>query len=803
MANQFLIKETMADMTTLSTAEIAALQTGTYDGVQLLGYHQKGDTPAPIIYYLAPLTPDPGPDDGGSVIHVGGIKLVHKFVGEIDARYFGVQSNVDAKTQLIAISAYISSNTLVSSLTFKGLSSFEISGSIVFNLKRNLELNGSGVLVKRKLGTGGVVIFDFNCSGHNLNISDINFDGTRNNDESFYEREVQIHVANNARTSQNTIPVRVNNYTEANINTCSFKNIHGWGIYSLSGNLLTIDNCVFENIARTAVESNREVIKTIVRNCNFGDIGILPDKFKVNGTEILYDQLVDGSKYFTDNGDGVMFLGHEGHCYNCIFTNVNRLNVVYDVPNKNVNGKVFIYNNTIYKKHPKTRCSNPSGIFWIEYGHEAYIYDNKAFMYQTSPEDLVCQGIVFARTDRSKCNVVIDNNQIYNISYNRSLVGINFSSFNGNLRITRNTIKGTFYGCLVHNFENGDSITDLEIDSNYLHNTNPASNSSTFIIETSIGFNNLVFNNNYCSQQNKILPSLQTRNLGKSVVTNNHFNGGNVLSGFVHQVDLIFADNTGVGSYEFNKNSGAELSKVEIVNNDIVSLKMFNSINNTAGTFAYTGTISGNRLKSPLQISSGKNLRITKNEIDGGILLLSPLHANDLVVVADNDIILSAINQTGIYINNTISATDITVRNNSINGRDFSGGTGIFYQVPLNRTNCISMGNHLKKLKNYTLNDFQNIGGTANMPSLDQGSLRAYDWFNTDTNTLMIWDGFVFRSAAPNASASSKGVVSQAAVSPDSASNPSTTYTQMEVQSILLELRDLKAKLRTAGILAT
>jgi len=103
------------------------------------------------------------------------------------------------------------------------------------------------------------------------------------------------------------------------------------------------------------------------------------------------------------------------------------------------------------------------------------------------------------------------------------------------------------------------------------------------------------------------------------------------------------------------------------VNNDIGSLKMFNSFNNTAGTFAYTGTISGNRLKSPLQISSGKNLRITKNEVDGGILLLSPLHENDLVV-ADNDIVLTAINQTGIYINNTIAATDITVCNNSING---------------------------------------------------------------------------------------------------------------------------------------
>ncbi|WP_104381325.1 hypothetical protein [Sphingobacterium sp. HMA12] len=84
MANQFLIKETMAAMRSLSAAEITALQAGTYEGVQLLGYYEKGDTPAPIIYYLAPMTPDPGPDDGGSVLVVAGMKLYHIFNGELD-----------------------------------------------------------------------------------------------------------------------------------------------------------------------------------------------------------------------------------------------------------------------------------------------------------------------------------------------------------------------------------------------------------------------------------------------------------------------------------------------------------------------------------------------------------------------------------------------------------------------------------------------------------------------------------------------------------------------------------------------
>jgi hypothetical protein len=49
MANQFLIKETMAAMRGLSAAEITALQNGTYEGVQLLGYYEKGDAPVLLI----------------------------------------------------------------------------------------------------------------------------------------------------------------------------------------------------------------------------------------------------------------------------------------------------------------------------------------------------------------------------------------------------------------------------------------------------------------------------------------------------------------------------------------------------------------------------------------------------------------------------------------------------------------------------------------------------------------------------------------------------------------------------------
>ncbi|WP_223583012.1 hypothetical protein [Sphingobacterium sp. GVS05A] len=104
MANQFLVKETMAAMRGLPAAEITALQNGTYEGVQLLGYYEKGDTPAPIIYYLAPTTPDPGPDDGGSVIAIGQIKLEAAFPSGVDCKCFGAQrSDILPESEVISI----------------------------------------------------------------------------------------------------------------------------------------------------------------------------------------------------------------------------------------------------------------------------------------------------------------------------------------------------------------------------------------------------------------------------------------------------------------------------------------------------------------------------------------------------------------------------------------------------------------------------------------------------------------------------------------------------------------------------
>lgn len=87
---QVLQKDTMAQMRDLSLKEVLFLRIGYYKHVQLNGYYSKGDTPAPIDYYLSTTS---AADDGGAIIDINGTKLVHNFNGVIHLSYFGVISD--------------------------------------------------------------------------------------------------------------------------------------------------------------------------------------------------------------------------------------------------------------------------------------------------------------------------------------------------------------------------------------------------------------------------------------------------------------------------------------------------------------------------------------------------------------------------------------------------------------------------------------------------------------------------------------------------------------------------------------
>ncbi|WP_343563080.1 glycosyl hydrolase family 28-related protein [Sphingobacterium sp.] len=92
MENQFLIKNSIADLRNMSASEIDSLKGTfpTYQGVKLLGYYTKGDIPNAVNYYL---TNSSDNDNGGNVIVVGDIKLQYALPPSLDVRYFGAKGD--------------------------------------------------------------------------------------------------------------------------------------------------------------------------------------------------------------------------------------------------------------------------------------------------------------------------------------------------------------------------------------------------------------------------------------------------------------------------------------------------------------------------------------------------------------------------------------------------------------------------------------------------------------------------------------------------------------------------------------
>lgn len=110
----FLEKDTVQQMRDINSTEILLLKMGYYKGVKLNGYYIKNDTPAPIEYYLSQTT---SLDDGGSVIVIGDIKLEHIFIGEVDVRYFGAKGDfIQDDTTYIQKTLSYANNPNVSSI---------------------------------------------------------------------------------------------------------------------------------------------------------------------------------------------------------------------------------------------------------------------------------------------------------------------------------------------------------------------------------------------------------------------------------------------------------------------------------------------------------------------------------------------------------------------------------------------------------------------------------------------------------------------------------------------------------------
>ena len=264
MANQFLIKNTMQEMRNLSAVEIDGLKGNNpvFAGVELLGYYEKGDTPTPIIYYLAPTSPDPGIDDNGSVIVVNGIKLEHKFNIDINVKYFGAKGdglNDDApiinkaveRAYFYNVNVYIPSGIYLLINTVNGANN-----KTFINPLSGVSIYGDGDLT---------VLFQGNNTLSSIIFPALSGSSARVDNVFFRDFKIDCNGANNLkpensspanigigiRYGENILVERVTVINNAGRQCLSF----GANVFPQSITNLTIRNCRIDNVG-AAVQGN-------------------------------------------------------------------------------------------------------------------------------------------------------------------------------------------------------------------------------------------------------------------------------------------------------------------------------------------------------------------------------------------------------------------------------------------------------------------------------------------------------------------------------------------------------------------
>lgn len=86
----YLEKETMVQLRALSSVEVLLLKMGYFKGVKLNGYYTGGDMGESIVYYISETTL---PDNGGSILGVGGLKFEYRYAGILNLLTFGCKTD--------------------------------------------------------------------------------------------------------------------------------------------------------------------------------------------------------------------------------------------------------------------------------------------------------------------------------------------------------------------------------------------------------------------------------------------------------------------------------------------------------------------------------------------------------------------------------------------------------------------------------------------------------------------------------------------------------------------------------------
>ncbi|RKE55331.1 hypothetical protein [Sphingobacterium detergens] len=830
MANQFLIKETMTAMQGLSAAEITALQNGSYDGVQLLGYYQKGDTPAPIIYYyFNPLTdPDPGPKDEGSVIETGGIKLFHDFKKFIHVSYFGIIGNKtdDYTNKIKSLLMTQAENT-----TFKFSGRYKVSSTLNV-LKLGTKIIGDDLVFE--------FIGDFDSKFISVEADNFSVHGATFDAMDKQLKDCFIHLTDNIKNPSITdcifknalgikagtsndqqYGVMISPYGVSNflIDQCLFSNIKNDNTGTQAGSLKGFCGGIYISDPRVdAAHPNAKVqtdfVTGNISNCRFSDIMTKLD-----------DGLSQSAYTSYNDADGIRFYGGgkaqncDVNIDNCYFKNVGKraIKISY-MGNVKVNNISVEADGLQYQMISLIKINKGTSVKGVRY------YGNGSSLqiaFQSDDggdivlEDVIVDGCEvfyeinpsFQSADSEIRNILIKDIVVKNL-FRRGIL-----SNNGYAKIARNIVLENIYmeadparnsvqalnaafgwqenEVFIKNFrtKNCDVRVDggmfnidglhITIDNpNFLGSTNPLGNSANVAWRK---FNHILDLGDNSSHRDSVPIFTSSASITRTPVATN-------ITIDIQGISASYFDAAVVGS-DLSIND-----RKELVNFNRDRLKVQNV------TYKYAA-----HLPAPLRaaiIFEGSFLHITDIKLDSESgMFVNTLEGN----TAKTGIFISDVfNLTQTALDNPVVRTNRIINSKICNV--FSRGIGSYPVVSLgsgSSGNTISeiVGNatpfsvellgsqpntRVYNVFNQT-DSYSPKGTTLQRPTT---SLVGQEYFDITLNRPVWWNGSTWVDGK------------QSAASPDTAADPSNTYMPSEVQAILAELRDLKTKLRSAGILA-
>lgn len=695
MANQFLIKKTMQEMKELSADEIAGLKGNVpiYSGVKLLGYYEKGDTPAPIVYYLAPSDTDPGADNGGSIIEVGDIKLQHLFKGTTDVRYFGASlASLDnytaiqnclnySKNVTIEEEGYLIENSspldILSNTTIRGKGSLHFTETNTFALIKNkTDIRIESVKFKGNyISSGGKHGLYFqNCK--NVQLVDVTVSEASQHGIRFLSC-ISVDVLN-CKTHHNILyGVDFESCVIARVANCDSSN-NG---YSTDGVELTDARARGVNVTMC---TNVKILNNNIENNNEYGIRVYSELGQVNFNK---DILISGNNC-KNNGSSVTGRGLEIYIFNAS-------DLVKDI--------IVTGNICIKSKINTGACVSVQG-----------------------------QGIHF-------------NNNILKSEGIIGSTGINL--FSANLcEISNNTIS---------NFDYGFSFSATAVP----NNISVSGNSVTKVkgLYSSLQGKGHDFSNNYIEHDDSngtsgdVCLTIGGGGTGKSTFRNNTIRGAFYRGIVIGSLACIVDGNDVAGCTNFDiYKVGHSMANIIISNNNAT-------------------------LISPVELAGLVCTRVNSQVRKIGFRNIEPVTLEWNV----GDIIF---NNSGVrgQPSGWICSVAGTAGLDAVFSRLASLGTDRFGSGDPNGLVSGSVGDIFKR---------SNGGLHTSIYAKTSGT-------NTDTGWTALANYYL-------ATTTVKGLVNQSMASEDSAVAPSVQYSQFEVQSILSELRDLKSKMRAAGILAT